>query len=379
MRILITNNRLAKRTGTELYVFELALELLARGHQPAVFTPQAGALAEQLRSRTVPVVDRLAALKATPEIIHGHHREPLLLASMRFPQVPAVFVCHSWNSPDDLPLKLPNLARFVAVDEACRDRLIYEGGIPADATQLVGNFANTRRFRPRGPLPSRPKRALLFTNRAAIGSFPRALAKGCARRGVKLDTLRSIAGKQCETPEHILPDYDIVFARGKAAIEALAVGNAVILCDRKGLGPMVTSSNLPQLRRWNFGRRSFVKAVATENVARAIADYSSDDARAVSEAIRRSSPLEAIVDEWLAIYQAVADDCRPREVEWPSETLRIAAEHLESLSPTLAMGRKAERRRAVFSRLRRLLRSGSKKRQPSILYAPNPSRTQPAA
>ena len=210
-------------------------------------------------------------------------------------------------------------------------------------------------------------------------AFPCALAKGCARRGVKLDTLRSIAGKQCETPEHILPDYDIVFARGKAAIEALAVGNAVILCDRKGLGPMVTSSNLPQLRRWNFGRRSFVKAVTTENVARAIADYSSDDARAVSEAIRRSSPLEAIVDEWLAIYQAVADDCRPREVEWPSETLRIAAEHLESLSPTLAMGRKAERRRAVFSRLRRLLRSGSKKRQPSILYAPNPSRTRPAA
>ena len=178
MRILITNNRLAKRTGTELYVFELALELLARGHQPAVFTPQAGALAERLRSRTVPVVDRLAALKATPEIIHGHHREPLLLASMRFPQVPAVFVCHSWNSPDDLPLKLPNLVRFVAVDEACRDRLIYEGGIPADATQLVCNFANTQRFRPRGPLPSRPKRALLFTNRAAIGSFPRASPKG---------------------------------------------------------------------------------------------------------------------------------------------------------------------------------------------------------
>ena len=45
-----------------------------------------------------------------------------------------------------------------------------------------------------------------------------------------------------ESPELLLPKYEIVFAKGKAAMEAMAVGTAVILCDFSGVGPMVSST-----------------------------------------------------------------------------------------------------------------------------------------
>ena len=48
MRILLTNTALAYRTGSELYVVELALALRARGHDPVVYSAVLGELAGEL-------------------------------------------------------------------------------------------------------------------------------------------------------------------------------------------------------------------------------------------------------------------------------------------------------------------------------------------
>ena len=50
-------------------------------------------------------------------------------------------------------------------------------------------------------------------------------------------------------PERVLGRYDIVFAKAKAAMEAMAVGAAVVLCDFGGVGPMVTWADFDRLRR----------------------------------------------------------------------------------------------------------------------------------
>ena len=61
LRVLVTNRVLANRTGTELYVRDLALGLLRRGHHPVAYSPLLGKVAEELRAASVPVVDDLAA------------------------------------------------------------------------------------------------------------------------------------------------------------------------------------------------------------------------------------------------------------------------------------------------------------------------------
>src|SRR6267378_1694517 len=85
LRVLITNVTLAHRTGTETYVRDLASGLLARGHQPIVYCPDLGTVAEELLAATVPVVNDLVRLTAPPDIIHGHQYAETLAALLRFP------------------------------------------------------------------------------------------------------------------------------------------------------------------------------------------------------------------------------------------------------------------------------------------------------
>ena len=46
MKILITNRKMSSRWGSELYVRDLAIELLRRGHRPMVYCSELGAVAD---------------------------------------------------------------------------------------------------------------------------------------------------------------------------------------------------------------------------------------------------------------------------------------------------------------------------------------------
>src|ERR1700750_1948724 len=114
LRVLLTNRVLAHRTGTELYVRDVALGLLRRGHRPVVYSPRLGSLAAELRGHTIPVVDDLTTVSEPPDIIHGHHGLETLTALLAFPGVPAVSVCHSWVGWPDEPVAFPRIFRYIA-------------------------------------------------------------------------------------------------------------------------------------------------------------------------------------------------------------------------------------------------------------------------
>ena len=62
---------------------------------------------------------------------------------------PALFFCHGWLPWEEKPLCFPRIRSYVAVDQVCRDRLVLEGGVPADRVRVVLNFVDTERFQPR--------------------------------------------------------------------------------------------------------------------------------------------------------------------------------------------------------------------------------------
>src|ERR1700676_296226 len=80
LRILITNNTLAARAGSELYVRDLASGLLERGHTPIAYSLQLGEVAQEIRAAGIPVVADLNALAAAPDVIHGHHNLETMIA-----------------------------------------------------------------------------------------------------------------------------------------------------------------------------------------------------------------------------------------------------------------------------------------------------------
>jgi hypothetical protein len=326
MRILITNLVLSERTGTEIYVKDLALALLARGHEVAVYAPALGPLADEMRVRTIPVIDDLACLGWRPDIIHGHHTLPTLSAMLYFSECPAVFVLHDWSAWHDQPppAALQRLRRFIAVDEACRDRLVCENAIAPERTAVVMNAADLVRFAPRGPLPERPRRALVFSNYATLQSAA-PLREACARAGIELDMRGRAIGESLAAPEEILDQYDLVFACGKCAIEALVTGAAVIVCNDKSLGGMTTSADLPRLRAFNFGRRCLARPLEANAVAAEIARFDAADAARVSAEMREVAGLDRMVESLLEIYgQAMAEQAREPGADPQTEARAVA-------------------------------------------------------
>ena len=335
LRVLLTNRVIAQRTGTEVYVRDVAADLLRRGHKPVVYSPRLGPLAQEIRSLTIPIVDDLAKLADPPDIIHGHHAIETLTALLAFPGVPAVSVCHSWVGWWDEPLHFPRVRRHLAVDDTCRERLIAEHGIAPERVDVVLNAVDLHRFARRPPLPSRPARALIFSNSSGEqGAHVKAIREACTRAGIAVDVAGFKSGKTLERPEEALGSYDIVFAKARAALEAAAVGTAVVLCDVAGAGPMVTTSNVAALRRLNFGMRALRETATVEGIAREIARYDDVDAAAVSRQVRAEAGLEAQVDALLAVYADVLAESRAEAPDLEAE-MRAASAFLRGLSPKL--------------------------------------------
>jgi hypothetical protein len=348
LRVLITNHILLTRTGTEVYVRDLAVSLLRRGHLPIVYSPHLGEMAAEIRAGTVPVVDDLAQVGAAPDIIHGHHGLQTLTALLAFPGVPAVAICHSWVGWAEAPVIFPRVARYLAVDHTCRDRLVFEHGLAEDRVQVRLNAIDLTQFQPRSPLPIRPARALVFGNNAG-GSYLKAIQQACAQRGIAVDVAGYRSGTVLGRPQDVLGRYDVVFAKGKAALEAAAVGTAVVLADVGGIGEMVTTANFAALRPLNFGMRTLRRQPSAEVIASELARYDAADAAAVSHRLREVAGHETLVDELLDVYAEVLAE-REGAVDDAAAEMRAASRYLAGLAGPL------RQRDLLHGMVRRLLR-----------------------
>ncbi len=332
MRVLITNIILAERTGTEVVTLELARGLGRRGHEVAVFTPQMGPSAAALRADGITVTNRTEDLPFKPDIIHGHHNLAVAPALARYPDVPALFVSHDAVEARDRPLLSPQIVRYFAVDEINRERVMQDTALVAKGVDLLPNAVDLDRFRPRAALPDRPRRALLLAKNSEHIDAVRAAA---ASAGLPLDEIGLAVGRVVDDLDLRLKDYDLVFASARMALEALAVGCAVVVCDGRGLAGLATSEQVDAWRRDNFGLRLLTRTPTAEALLAEIGRYSAKDAAAASARIRDTVALTAHLARLECIYRDMAANwtCSSDDLRRHSEALAtfIAAwlrEHL---------------------------------------------------
>jgi hypothetical protein len=124
--------------------------------------------------------------------------------------------------------------------------------------------------------------------------------------GVDIDVIGHIAGQYTDAPEKILGKYDLVFGKAKCALEAMAVGAAVICCDFRGLGGLVTQSQVAAWRKWNFGMKILNRPITVDAICEEIKRYDAKDAAWVSQWIRNDVCLEVFLDKIERIYMDVA-------------------------------------------------------------------------
>ncbi len=347
LRILLTNNTLAARHGSELYVRDLALALMRRGHFPVVYSTVLGDVAGELRAATVPVVDDLRALNILPDLIHGQHHLDAMTAMLQFPDVPAIYVCHGWLPWEELPPVFPSIRRYVAVDDLCRERLLTTPGIAAERIDMLYNFVDLDRFGLRDPLPGTPASALIFSNAATDSSFVPAIREACQAFGIeRIDVAGSASGNAIAQPERVLGGYDIVFGKARCALEAMSVGCATVVADLAGLGGMVDTDNMQWMRRLNFGVRTMqAGTISKDGVLSALRAYNPANARQVTEWIRSEVDLSAAVDRLLTTYDRAMHARPSAEKDQQARTsLADASAYLRTLAPVIKTRSEAEMR-----------------------------------
>lgn len=349
--ILLTNMSLAGRSGTEIVTRDLAIALLRAGHRPMVYSPALGSIAEEIRQASIPVADDILKIREAPDVIHGHHVIQTAVAAARFPNAPAIFVCHDFVAWHDRPPYLPNIRRYVSISEAFRTRLTIEGGIDPDKVVMVPNGVDTKRFLPGPPLPAFPRRALVF---AKNHGHLDAITQACALRGVALDAVGPAVGNVAEAPERLLHDYDLVFCSALTAIEAMATLRPVIVCDGRGLAGLATVERYEAWRRENFGLRTFSRPVTIDTILSELDLYDAADAVALGERVRRDADLERWAKRYAALYRQVIKEHASAPASSSDEAAQAVALHMQTWDPSLDIGAWTHERERLLATIERL-------------------------
>lgn len=333
LRVLVTNLTIAGHRGARSVTRDLLTGLLRAGHRPMLYTRALGPLADELRRNSIPVTDDIATLGEAPDIIHGQHYSVTTLAIARFPTVPAIFVCHDFLAWHDAPPLLPQVRRWAAISDGFRDRLTVEGGVDPAAARVVLNAVDLDRYQPGPPLPEKPRRALAFAKN--LEHLP-AVQAACAAAGLELEVVGGAVGKVIK-PWDVMGGHDLVFASALTAIEALATGRAVVVCDGRGLAGMVDPERYPQWRRENFGLRLLRQPLTAEAIGAEIARYDAQAAARVSAQVRAECGMPQWIAAWEALYGEAMSDHRAHPLD-PDHAARAMAAHLQAWSSEVGPG-----------------------------------------
>jgi hypothetical protein len=313
-----------------------AMELSRRGHGCVVYCPDVGSVANDLHAFGIPVVEDIRSLKQSFDIIHGHHLPTTATAIARFPETPAIFVCHDFVAWHDTAPQLPSIHRYVAVDETVADRLTAKCGIPPSRTSILLNAVDIKRFRPGPTLPGKPRRALAFAKNSASRrtGHLEAIRVACEARGIELEVFGGAVGRIADKPEDLMAEFDLVFASALTAMEAVACGRAVVVCDGRGLAGLVTLDRFQSWRRKNFGSRTLRQTLDPEAIGREIDGYDPEESHLVCLQLREEGGFDAYTDALINLYTQVIEEHRQAPVAKEAVTTALAY-HLQEWSPRL--------------------------------------------
>ncbi|WP_134643068.1 glycosyltransferase [Pseudaestuariivita atlantica] len=310
MKILLTQRALEKYSGSELYTAEVARGLKARGHDVAVYCPRPGQIARLISSNGIVVADATDALPFVPDVIHGQHHLPLMAALARFEGVPAVHVWHGARPWVEEVPHHPRIVRRIVTSGRMRPLMAAEHGIPEDRIDLIPNTVDTDRFSHVRTVPDRPHSATLFGHGGFYAHELRMLEEACVANGLTLEKIGYPYNNPRPRPEYALPDFDMVFAIGRSALEAMACGCAVIPIVPQLAGTRITMDTLDDWAEANYSPRYYRSAdrFDTAWLRGQIAAWDPVDIARVTQEVRRRFTFQAALDAFEASYaRAVAD------------------------------------------------------------------------
>jgi hypothetical protein len=300
MRIVIGTHLLVHPGGTETYVTTVAQELQRLGHDVVLTAEEFGAVAEHAAEQGLRVARADSELPDACDAVLAHDATMAVALAARYRDARLVYVAHSDLSDHQLPTLLPGVVDTVV---ACSDRLAMRmRALPLTVPIVrMREPIQTDRFHEVGPLPLRPRRALILSN-YLDGERRRALVDAWEGAGVEISSVGAPTGMSLD-PRSAISEADIVVAKARAALEAMCCGRAVYLYDQFGGDGWVTPDNYPALEADNFAGHTTSSPRTPEQLAADLDDYHRDMGWVNAELVRLNHGARHHANELVAILR----------------------------------------------------------------------------
>lgn len=257
LKILITHRDLSEPGGSEWFTIEMALAMHQRGHDVRVHAPGGADGAGLLKSRGIHVDTTLDTVPWTPDIIHGQHHLQAFSTLVSFTTAPMLYYSHGSFPWVEHPPLHGRIYRYAVMSKGMMEGMETFYGIPRHKVAAIGNYVDLNRFTRVRNAHGRPTCALLFGNNIFSPQQLAEIELACSESGIRLDKMGRPFGNSSRCPQSSLADYDIVFAIGRCAIEAMASGCAVIPVSPELACSLVTPDNFDHLAASNFAPRHY--------------------------------------------------------------------------------------------------------------------------
>ena len=294
-RILITNVRLDKRSGTEIVTKETAIGLADRGHTVAVYSSSSlGEIAKELIVAGVIVTNRIESLMDfDPDLIHANHTTPFLVARTAFPECPALWFCHDATAWHDNPIDLPGTALYVSYSPATRARLLSSPGI-TDAR--IATLLNATDVAPSAGAPPDAIRKVLIVAKYRA-KYVKLVVAACKELGLAYEVVGGAVGRTVNDLGDRMRAVDMVVASGKVTMEAIALNRPVLCMDERGLAGLTTPDVSSSWAARNFGGTILRRRIEVDAMIAEIALYDADEFSRMRAAILPLVSMERYLDE----------------------------------------------------------------------------------
>jgi hypothetical protein len=267
VRVVLANQGFAHSGGTEVYLLTVAEHFQRLGHEVSIYAHDLGPFSEHARIRGVRAYNELHELPGDCDALLTQDAVVAYELADRYPDARHVFrVCsdiYSLSVP-------PQLDGVVDVFLALSDRYARLAGACAVTTRPLRLRVpiDIDRLTPLGPIRPRPRRAVM------LGNYPdrhELVREVWGRHGVEVTVVGG--SEQRYDVAAAVADADIVVAKARAALDAMACGRAVYVFDMFGGDGWVTPDCYAALEADNFAGLATDRVIDATELARDLVDY----------------------------------------------------------------------------------------------------------
>lgn len=270
MRFVLANHALCGAGGTEVHLVTLGEQLQRLGHEVVLYANEVGPFAAHAARRGLEVFDALRELPERCDVAFTQDGVVAHELASRYPDAVSVFRLCSDVYDFELPPQLAGVVDLIVVlsDRYQRLAAACASDVPVVRLRVP---VDLDRIAPPGPIGERPQRAVLLGNYAERQALVSAVWGGLG-----IDVRRVGGSSQSYDVTAALADADVVVAKARAALDAMACGRAVYVYDTFGGDGWVTPENYAALEADNFAGQAFDRVIDAGALASDLAGYRGD-------------------------------------------------------------------------------------------------------